>query len=206
MSYSRDDVEGRARQYAAKKGVVLVDQLGFGVHGTVWSTNRSTAIKVHSPALLHYERERDIYLRLLQHGVTELIGCQVPELLDFDNELRIIEIGIVKPPFVLDFAGAYLDETPRLFAGSLGGMGSRKARAVWGRELASHKSGRRRTTPIRHLYERRLAQQHSSRVAPSRFTTPLRVEQPRPFPLLSTPCQPTSARSRACPPRWQSRA
>jgi len=44
--------------------------------------------------------------------VTEILGFHVPELVSFDAQLSVIEIHIVKPPFVLDFAGAYLDERP----------------------------------------------------------------------------------------------
>jgi hypothetical protein len=112
MSYSREEVERRAADYAAKKGISLVDQLGFGVHGVVWATDRRSAVKIHSPELSHYVRERDIYLRLFQLGVTAVRRFHVPELVDFDNHLRAIEIKIVQPPFVLDFAGAYLDEEP----------------------------------------------------------------------------------------------
>jgi hypothetical protein len=31
---------------------------------------------------------------------------------DFDDELRVFEMSIVKRPFVLDFAAAYLDQCP----------------------------------------------------------------------------------------------
>lgn len=112
MSYSREEVERRAARYAAKKGISLVDQLGFGVHGVVWATDRKSALKTHSLQSFHYERERDIYLRLFQNGVTAVGDFHVPELLDIDNGLRVIEMTIVQPPFVLDFAGAYLDESP----------------------------------------------------------------------------------------------
>jgi hypothetical protein len=33
----------------------------------------------------------------------------VPQLLNFDDELQIIEMTIVRKPFLLDFAGATLD-------------------------------------------------------------------------------------------------
>ena len=39
-------------------------------------------------------------------------GFQVPELLDYDDTLQVIEMTIVAQPFVLDFAGAYLDKLP----------------------------------------------------------------------------------------------
>src|SRR5262249_49960170 len=53
--------------------------------------------------------ERDVYIRLKEHGVTEIRGCNVPELIAFDDELWVIEMTIVARPFVLDFAGARLD-------------------------------------------------------------------------------------------------
>lgn len=112
MSYSRKEVEIRAVQYAKSRGLALLEQLGFGVHGVVWATDRTSAIKVHAPDTSHYARERDIYLRLQEQSVNNVAGFHVPELVEFDDELRAIEIAIVQPPFVLDFAGAYLDTAP----------------------------------------------------------------------------------------------
>ena len=34
------------------------------------------------------------------------------ELIEYDDRLWILEISLVSPPYVLDFAGAYLDWTP----------------------------------------------------------------------------------------------
>jgi hypothetical protein len=44
--------------------------------------------------------------------VEEILGFHVPKLIRFDDELLVIEMSIVARPFVLDFAGAYLDQTP----------------------------------------------------------------------------------------------
>lgn len=41
-----------------------------------------------------------------------MLGFNVPRLLRADDELFVIEMTIVSPPFVLDFAGAYLDTPP----------------------------------------------------------------------------------------------
>lgn len=112
MTYSHEEVTSRALEYAASRGLALVEQLGFGVHGIVWSSNQRSAIKCHAPHSRYYERERNIYLRLRDEGVTEVSGFHVPELVDFNDHLWAIEIAIVQPPFVLDFAGAYLDERP----------------------------------------------------------------------------------------------
>ena len=59
-----------------------------------------------------YLRERAVYERLRDAGVSEILGFNVPQLIRFDDELRIIEMSIVARPFVLDFAGAWLDTPP----------------------------------------------------------------------------------------------
>ena len=59
-----------------------------------------------------FERERDAYLRLRERDPGRILGFDVPKLISFDNDLWIVEMTIVAPPCVLDFAGAYLDEDP----------------------------------------------------------------------------------------------
>src|SRR5207245_9261064 len=71
----------------------------------------SMALKVHERDK-EYRRERDVYLRLQEHRVTDIRGCHVPEMIAFDDELWVIAMTLVARPFVLDFAGAYLDEAP----------------------------------------------------------------------------------------------
>ena len=90
----------------------MEEELGFGVHGMVWSTDQQSVLKVHGSERLYYERERDIYLRLREHEVRKMLEFHVPQMWAFDDELMTIEIAIVQPPFVIDFAGAYLDEAP----------------------------------------------------------------------------------------------
>jgi hypothetical protein len=70
-----------------------------------------SAVKVHEREV-EYRRERDIYLRLRDHGVAQVRGCEVPQMLRYDDELFVIEMTVVARPFVLDFAGAYLDRAP----------------------------------------------------------------------------------------------
>lgn len=76
------------------------------MNGTVRS-----AIKVHQREP-DYRRERDVYLRLKENELTTIHGCRVPELVHYDDELWIIEMTVVTRPFVLDFAGAFLDKPP----------------------------------------------------------------------------------------------
>lgn len=113
---TKEDLLRRAREYARRFELTLGEQLGFGVHGIVLVAESQTkpgrsAIKVHErePA---YIRERDIYFRLRDQGVTELCGCHVPQFLQGDDELWVIRMTAVTRPHVLDFAGAYLDTRP----------------------------------------------------------------------------------------------
>ncbi|MBI3407330.1 MAG: hypothetical protein HY040_03110 [Planctomycetes bacterium] len=107
------DLFRRAQEYANRRGLVLGPQLGFGVHGIVFSAKDQSeegrsAIKAHEREA-HYLREREVYLRLKENDVTEVCGCKIPRLVSVDDTLWILEITVVSRPFVLDFAGAQLD-------------------------------------------------------------------------------------------------
>ncbi len=113
---TKEELIRRADLYAQKHGLVLGEQLGFGVHGIVFAAASKTkpgreAIKVHEREE-SYCRERDVYLRLRDHGISQIRGFHVPRLLRYDNELWVVEMEIVTRPFVLDFADAYLDQPP----------------------------------------------------------------------------------------------
>jgi hypothetical protein len=112
----RQELVRRAQLYCQRTGQELGQQLGYGVHGNVFALEIHTnagpsAIKIHERERF-YHRERDVYLRLADEGVTSISNCRVPRMLRHDDELWVIEMSIVKPPYVLDFAGAYLDEPP----------------------------------------------------------------------------------------------
>jgi hypothetical protein len=112
----RSELVGRAAEYCRRAGLEFGPQLGFGVHGTVFSArNQSgtgrTAVKVHERER-YYCRERDVYRRLADEGVDSILGFDVPRMLNSADELWVIVMTIASPPFVLDFAGAYLDEPP----------------------------------------------------------------------------------------------
>jgi hypothetical protein len=105
-----------AQEFAARRKLELGEELGRGVHGTVFSVKSQTeqgrlAIKVHKQEAC-YIRERDVYLRLKELEITSIKGCNVPELVGHDDELRALEMTVVTRPFVLDFAGAFLDRAP----------------------------------------------------------------------------------------------
>ena len=109
-----------ALTYAARHRLELTERLGFGIHGIIFvAGNKSeggrTAVKVHRETE-PYLRERDAYERLKQAGVTEVLGFNVPQFIRADDDLRVIEMSIVTRPFVLDFAGAYLNAPPHFSA------------------------------------------------------------------------------------------
>lgn len=105
------DILARANQYAVSRGIHLEDRLGFGKDGTVWSTSRATAIKVFLTADL-FTRELAAYRRLAEHDVRVLCGHNVPEIHDVEDSCLALEMTTVRPPFLLDFASARLDEPP----------------------------------------------------------------------------------------------
>ena len=112
----QDFIFNNALAYAARLQLKLAERLGFGVHGIIYvaehkSKSGKTAIKAHRE-FEPYLRERRIYERLKRAGVAELVGFNVPQFMDADDGLRVIEMSIVTRPFVLDFAGAYLDAPP----------------------------------------------------------------------------------------------
>lgn len=98
----------RAADYAKRLDCRLVAKLGFGVDGIVLQTDRQSAIKIFEHRTQYYV-EHDVYLRLQEGGVTQIQGHNVPQFIGSDDELQILEISIVTPPYILDFAKAELD-------------------------------------------------------------------------------------------------
>lgn len=115
MSVLPEDIVERASRYASRRGMGLDRQLGFGKDGTVFSTalptGDATAVKVFERAAA-YARELAVYRRLREHGVIEVEGHNVPQLIRSDDELWVIEMTVVAKPYLLDFADAYLDAAP----------------------------------------------------------------------------------------------
>ncbi len=90
--------------------------LGFGEEGCVWRASvpppfTETAVKVFDRRS-NFQCERDAYLRLRDRQVTHLNDFSVPSLVDHDDELLVVEMTIVQPPFVLDFGKVYIDRRP----------------------------------------------------------------------------------------------
>jgi hypothetical protein len=110
----------RACQYLDYHGLVLKKELGRGMNGIVFVADaqrdtpgkpRLSAVKAcHSE--IEYERERDVYFRLQDLDLTKIHNCKIPELLEYNDDLWIIEMTIVTRPFCLDFGGAFLEKPP----------------------------------------------------------------------------------------------
>ncbi|HVV00649.1 MAG TPA: hypothetical protein VHH88_04760 [Verrucomicrobiae bacterium] len=107
------DVTQIARQYASRNALLVRESLGGGIHGLVYLLQSSvkpggTAMKVFH-AREFFQRELRVYERLQAVGVRQILGFAVPQFVGADNELWAVEMTVVERPFVLDFAGAYLD-------------------------------------------------------------------------------------------------
>jgi hypothetical protein len=106
------ELEAISLQYAAARGIEidLQNPLGAGTDGSVWPTNRGSAIKVLELEK-NYLQELRCYQRLMENNVERVDGLAVPQLIDYDDTLLVIEMEIVRPPYLLDFGKAYLDES-----------------------------------------------------------------------------------------------
>lgn len=105
------DRELRARLYTGEQSRTILKPLGSGTDGSVWQTTVATAVKACED-FARYSTERDCYRLLLDKGVTEILGYAIPRLIGYSNEHMVIEIDLVKPPYILDFGKASLHGWP----------------------------------------------------------------------------------------------
>jgi hypothetical protein len=108
------DLTQTAHEYASRNGLIIRESLGSGIHGHVHlvqgNVNRGgTALKVYH-AEEFFRREWAVYERLQAAQIRQILGFAVPQLIRTDSELVALEMTVVDRPFVLDFAGAYLDD------------------------------------------------------------------------------------------------
>lgn len=100
-----------ANQFAQHHGIILTGILGAGKDGSVWQTDRITAVKIHATES-SYIIERNAYMRLRELDVASVAGFSIPILCHYDDQLRAIEMSIVTPPYLVDFASAIFDIEP----------------------------------------------------------------------------------------------
>jgi hypothetical protein len=107
MLSSHQKAEDAARKYLGVSGLKV--PLGFGAEGLVLPTMRHTAIKVftHEEKFLN---ELAAYGRLEERNVENVLGFWIPGFVGASPELMVIEMTIVRPPFLVDFSQAKFDE------------------------------------------------------------------------------------------------
>jgi hypothetical protein len=104
-------LDEKIKLYSERRQLIVGLSLGSGQQGSVYEVSSLVnatrfAIKFHKNPE-PYWRERRAYECLTKNGISEIADFHVPELLGFDDELLVIEMTIVEPPFLLDFGGAY---------------------------------------------------------------------------------------------------
>lgn len=109
MFYSPELLTAYAEAYCKRLNFKIEERLGRGLQGMVFLSSNQSAIKVHAERAA-FTRELQVYSRLAQYGVQDVRGLIVPTLRAFDDNYLIIEMSLVRPPFIVDFGGAYLDK------------------------------------------------------------------------------------------------
>lgn len=99
----------RAKEYLQRKNcdAVLGKQLGAGQEGSVWESTRGSALKVFEREN-NFKRELRCYEILHDFEISSIEGFNIPQLLGADDDLWVIEMTIVSPPYILDFGKAHL--------------------------------------------------------------------------------------------------
>lgn len=111
MNEIPDDVLARRDAFCDARSRRVVDLRGWGVDGYVWQTDEDSVVKVCRRQSA-YTHERDVYFRLRQRQLYQLQGFRLPRLLDFDDRLLTLELTYIRPPYLLDFGAAALDQCP----------------------------------------------------------------------------------------------
>lgn len=108
QSLDRQTALVKAREYIRHQA--RIKELGHGINGFVFSVEANSgysALKVVNESS-SFARELAVYQHLRECRVRRVLGLAVPELIGWDTTLRIIEMTVVTPPFLLDFANATL--------------------------------------------------------------------------------------------------
>ena len=108
------DVLERLQSHCIASGRTSGDRIGGGVDGFIWLSDRDSVIKVYR-GRRPFERELAIYKRLVQRDLRRLRGFEIPELKEVDADNLVLVLGVVEPPFLIDFGAAVLDERPAEF-------------------------------------------------------------------------------------------
>ncbi len=103
----------RATSYGEANNIVVdfANLLGTGQEGYVWKTNRNTAVKVFD-LKKNFDTELGCYEILEENDVRDILGFAIPQYVNCDHDLMIVEMSIVSSPYILDFGKAYLRKRP----------------------------------------------------------------------------------------------
>ncbi len=85
-----------------------------GYDGVVLSTTGRTALKAFNYQQL-YRQELAVYRRFLERQFFQANEFQIPQLVGHDDTLSVIEMTIVSPTFIVDFASVIKLDTPPQF-------------------------------------------------------------------------------------------
>ena len=99
----------RLTTFSAKLQLSIVDTVGGGKDGSVFKTSRHTALKLFDNDTI-YRKELAAYRVLREKRVQLVNQFKIPWLMSWHNGIRAIEMTLVRPPFIVDFASAILDE------------------------------------------------------------------------------------------------
>ena len=106
-----DELQQRVRLYAKAAGIAIDPQpFDGGEDGSVWHTEDHSVVKCFRRDS-NYRLELECFKRLKEAGIGKKIrDFNVPELIRHSDELLVIEMGVVFPPYILDFGKAYLSD------------------------------------------------------------------------------------------------
>jgi len=117
MPMLKSDAIKIVSQYAGQKGVAIntEQELGGGTDGWVFESYRPSAVKILERKV-NYNVELNCYQRFAQNRLNSIRGFRVPQLIDFNDQLQVVEMTIVTKPFLIDFAKSHLDHDDPQFS------------------------------------------------------------------------------------------
>lgn len=99
----------RLTTFSGKLQLSVVDTVGGGKDGSVYKTSRQSALKLFDNRAI-YRKELAAYKVLRERRVKFVNQFRIPRLMSWHHDLLAIEMTLVRPPFIVDFASAILDE------------------------------------------------------------------------------------------------
>lgn len=110
------EILARVCAYELRHKVHVGRALGDGQHGKVFVVRDNSKSATFATKFHHrrepYGREFSVYQRLREKGISTIRGFNLPVLVHAEPDLMILEMTIVDQPFLVDFAGAFLDGIP----------------------------------------------------------------------------------------------